>query len=327
MLRICLGALPAERFFILTGSGRNGKGLILKWMCFLLGEELSQELMPLAMLTQTMTGAGPNPEMRKAHRRRLLNWTEPPEEDEEGSNTYRTRKAEVKLLLSEIKRITGESTMTARDCNSNDSRCDLWGTTILQCNQLPRITGKVDDSVVERIVVIDFPLTFTSDEAKLQSNPAKYKPIDTALKEKDFLKEHYCALVQLLFVECPDGNLFISPECKSAANAYLGKQDTFQSFLDEHCIRKEVAPARLWLGVKEMLTAYNEEMGTKLKEKDLKQKLKSHFATAVDYKEKGQAILSDVPLRRNTANGLLNWQMNESDQGEDGGGSKRPRLS
>jgi len=46
---------------------------------------------------------------------------------------------------------------------------------------------------------------------------------------------HYCALVQLLLDECPDGELFIAPECKQAASAYLGGQDPLQSFLDEYC--------------------------------------------------------------------------------------------
>ena len=101
--------------------------------------------------------------------------------------------------------------MQARDCNSNDSRCDLWGTAVLQCNKPPRIVGTIDDSAIERLVVVHFPFTFTSDADKLRSDPAKYKPIDDSLKGAAFMKEHYCALVQLLLDECPDGTLFIAP--------------------------------------------------------------------------------------------------------------------
>ena len=326
MLRLSLGALPAERFWMLTGSGRNGKGLILGWLCFLLGEELSEGLMPMGMLTQPLVGMGATPEMRKAHRRRVLNWSEPPETAEDEAEQYpKASKRGLTLLLSNIKAITGEATMQARDCNSNDSRCDLWGTAVLQCNKPPRIVGTIDDSAIERLVVVHFPFTFTSDADKLRSDPAKYKPIDDSLKGAAFMKEHYCALVQLLLDECPDGALFIAPECKQAASAYLGKQDKLQSFLDEHCVRRETAPMRQWLGVKEMLATYNAEMGTTLKEKDLKEKLKSHRATSADYKEKGQAILSDAPLRRNTANGLLNWRLKAEDEGE-ASDSKRQRM-
>ena len=326
MLRLSLGALPAERFWMLTGSGRNGKGLILGWLCFLLGEELSEGLMPMGMLTQPLVGMGATPEMRKAHRRRVLNWSEPPETAEDEAEQHpKASKRGLALLLSNIKAITGEATMQARDCNSNDSRCDLWGTAVLQCNKPPRIVGTIDDSAIERLVVVHFPFTFTSDADKLRSDPAKYKPIDGSLKGAAFMKEHYCALVQLLLDECPDGALFIAPECKQAASAYLGKQDKLQSFLDEHCVRRETAPMRQWLGVKEMLATYNVEMGTTLKEKDLKEKLKSHHATSADYKEKGQAILSDAPLRRNTANGLLNWRLKAEDEGE-ASDSKRQRM-
>ena len=90
--------------------------------------------------------------------------------------------------------------------------------------------------------------------------------------------------------------------------------------------RLEATPVRQWLGVKEMLTKYNDEMGSMLKEKDLKEKLKSHHATSADYKEKGQAILSDSPLRRNTANGLLNWRLRVPEGGETSG-SKRQRVA
>jgi phage/plasmid-associated DNA primase len=326
MLRLSLGALPAERLWMLTGSGRNGKGLVMGWTCFLLGEELSGGLMPMGMLTQPLVGMGATPEMRKAHRRRVLNWSEPPETAEDGAEQHpKASKRGLALLLSNIKAITGEATMQARDCNSNDSRCDLWGTAVLQCNTPPRIVGTIDDSALERLVVVHFPFTFTSDAEKLRSDPAKYKPIDGSLKGAAFMKEHYCALVQLLLDECPDGAPFIAPECKQAASAYLGKQDKLQSFLDEHCVRRETAPMRQWLGVKEMLATYNAEMGATLKEKDLKEKLKSHRATSADYKEKGQAVLSDAPLRRNTANGLLHWQLKAADEGE-ASGSKRQRV-
>jgi phage/plasmid-associated DNA primase len=280
----------------------------------------------MGMLTQPLAGMGATPEMRKAHRRRVLNWSEPPEADEDEAGPPTTKKRELALLLANIKTITGESTMQARECRSNDSRCDLWGTTVLQCNVKPRIIGRIDDSALERLVVIDFPFTFTSDKDKLRSNPAKYKPLDATLKGDTFMKGHYCALVQLLLDECPDGELFIAPECKQAASAYLGKQDSLQSFLDEHCEREETAPVRQWLGVKDMLAKYNDEMGSKLKEKDLKERLKSHRATSADYKEKGKAILSDAPLRRNTANGLLNWRLKAAEGGE-ASGSKRQRVA
>ena len=315
MLRLSLSALPAERFWMLTGSGRNGKGVILGWLCFLLGEELSEGNMPMGMLTQPLVGTGAAPEIRKAHRCRVLNWSEPPEAAEDEAEPPKARKRGLALLLSNIKTITGESTMPARDCNSNDSRCDLWGTAVLQCNSPPHIIGTIDDSAIERLVVVHFPFTFTSDGEKLRSNPAKYKPIDASLKGTAFMKEHYCALAQLLLDECPDGTLFIAPECKQAASAYLFKQDRLQSFLGEHCVREETAPVRQWLGVKEMLVTYNDEMGSKFREKDLKEKLKTHHATSADYKEKGQAVLSDAPLRRNTANGLLNWRLKAVDEG------------
>ena len=328
MLRLCLSAEAAEKFWMLTGSGRNGKGLVMRWMSFLLGDELFSDGMPMGMLTSPLTGTGASPENRKAHRRRVLNWSEPPEKDDDDAYDKKARKQGLSILLTNIKTITGEATISARDCSSNDSRCELWGTAVLQCNSHPKIIGTIDDSAIERIVMIEFPFTFTADEYKLRNNPSKYKALDTKLKSDAFMKEHYCALVQLLLEECSYDTVFIAPECKQAASVYLGKQDQLQTFLAEQCIREETAPVRQWLGVKEMLARYNDEMSNKLKERDLKEKLKNHRATNTDYKEKGEAVLSDRPLRRNTAIGLLNWRLKSPDQeaGTSERDSKRPRV-
>ena len=144
------------------------------------------------------------------------------------------------------------------------------------------------------------------------------------LKDVNFMEKHYCALVKLLLEECPDGKPFIAPECALAASSYLSTQDSLQSFLDEFCIREETAPVRQWLGVKEVFAKYNEETGAKLKEKDMKEKLKQHRATEGDYYEKGAATLSDRPLRRNTNNGLLNWRLKWQDCSES---SKQQRVA
>ena len=99
-----------------------------------------------------------------------------------------------------------------------------------------------------------------------------------------------------------------------------------QSFLNEHCVREETSPCRQWLGVKEMLLKYNDEMDKRLQEKEIKDKLKNNCNTSNDYKEKGEAVLCDRPLRRNTANGLLNWRLRTADE-RDTSDVKRQRIS
>ena len=322
MLRLCLGARVEEIFWLLTGNGRNGKGLLMLWMEHLQSKALFST-MPICALTVPLDGEGPSPELRKAHRRRILNFTEPPEEeDDEGG--LRTHKKGLRVLLSNVKILTGEPSFTARECRSNDSDCALWSTPILQCNTRPTLVGKIDEAILERIVEVNFPYTFTSDAEKLRSNPDKYKKKDTSLKDKAFMDEHCCALVRLLLEECPDGKLYIAPECKIATNAYLSGQDPFQAFLDEHCTREETAPARQWLGLKDMLARYNTEMDTKLTGATLKKKLNEHLATSSDFKGIGEGVITDTPLKRNSANGLLNWRLKTP--ADEASGSKKQRA-
>ena len=82
MLRLCLGARVEEIFWLLTGNGRNGKGVVMLWMEHLQSKALFST-MPICALTVPLDGEGPSPELRKAHRRRILNFTEPPEEDDD----------------------------------------------------------------------------------------------------------------------------------------------------------------------------------------------------------------------------------------------------
>merc|ERR1712167_355246 len=63
-----------------------------------------------------------------------------------------------------------------------------------------------------------------------ETHHTRFVAVTTQAERRTTQADDYCALVQLLLDECPDGTLFIAPECKQAASAYLGKQDKLQSF-------------------------------------------------------------------------------------------------
>ena len=303
MMRLSLSALPAERFWMLTGSGRNVWGSYWGQLArrgALGGTHADGDAHAAARRHGSDPGDAQSPPTPRAQ----LVGASRDRRRRGGAASHGEPTRPCPALEHQGDHRRGDD--AARDCHSNDSRCDLWGTAVLQGNKPPRIVGTIDDSAVERLVVVHFPFTFTSDGQAAQ-RPDKVQAHRRIAQERG-LHEGALPAVQLLLDECPDGTLFVAPECKRAASVYLGKQEKLQSFLDEHCVRQETAPMRQWLGVKEMLARYNAEMGSALKEKDPRRS-STHRATSADYKEKGQAMLSDAPIRRNTANGLLNWRL------------------
>ena len=132
----------------------------------------------LSLLTKP-TKAGPNTEVRELNKKRMVVFSEPEEEAIEA------------LRLSAIKVLTGNETLNGRGLYEGDSITRMFGTIILECNQLPAILGDKGESARERIAILDFPFTFTDKQDKIDANPATYRPLDKTLKHAGFKEKHY----------------------------------------------------------------------------------------------------------------------------------------
>jgi len=154
VLRNGLSGVRPERFIILTGEGRNGKGLLVEWLLFLLGDYGTPGA--LAVITEKQK-PGANTELRGQHKKRAVIYSEPEEAAIEA------------IRLSEIKRLTGNEIVNARGLWDARDKTEMHAVQILECNQLPVILGDKGESARERVVVIHFPFTFTDDAAKLAS--------------------------------------------------------------------------------------------------------------------------------------------------------------
>jgi hypothetical protein len=225
VLRNGLSGFREELFIILTGGGRNGKGLIIElyqWMCGGYSKPGHDEL-----LTKPIK-SGPNTELRSLHKKRSVVWTEP----EEG--------AVEAIRLANVKKLTGDESHDARGLYSSDSDTRIMATSMLQCNELPHILGDKGTSVRERLVVIDFPMTFTDDPQLLKEQPQTHRRKDKSLKLPAFKEEHYCALFDYLVNSYPiEGDetglgIYITEQSKQRAGKYLDAHDFFPSWLSEH---------------------------------------------------------------------------------------------
>jgi len=144
-LATCLYQIYIEKFILMNGSGRNGKGVLTELMMALLGK-YGYNGASSTLLAPLKTGA--NPELANMHKKRMIVYREP--EAEKAS-----------LNISTIKEITGGDKLNARGLYKGNTETILSGTYIMECNDRPLINGKLDEAAVERWVDILFPSFFT----------------------------------------------------------------------------------------------------------------------------------------------------------------------
>ena len=176
------------------------------------------------------------------HKKRWLLFSEP----EDGINE--------KVRLSNVKALTGNERHKARGLYSSDDDTRVWATNVCECNQLPPIVGDKGNAAQERIKVFPFQVEFTSDQAKIEADPIRYKHANNELKGSRFKEDHYCAFFQYIIGSVEGTEPIIPTVCKELGIKYLMQNDDFSNwFLDNY---EQVAGAIV--GVREVYREYRE---------------------------------------------------------------------
>ena len=223
-LRTCLIGSRPELFIIFTGGGRNGKGVVVELIQFLLN--VYSLAGHLCMLTKAFK-SGPNTELREMNKKRCIIWSEPEEDAMES------------LRLSNIKMLTGNENQNGRGLYNENSVTRMFATCILECNKPPDILGDKGEAARERICFLHFPMTFTNDRQKLAANPDTYRPLDETLKSTTFKETHYCALFKFLattplLADVPIDKVHITEASRVQAGIYLDNNDFMPSWITEN---------------------------------------------------------------------------------------------
>ena len=205
-----------ENLFLANGCGRNGKGLINELMFELMGGYAYK--LSIDVLTKETKRTGANPEMANLHKIRLALANEP--EDN------------VKLLMGIIKELTGGNETTARALYSSRTRTLLHLLLLLECNKKPLIAGRIDTSVLERIVDIPFEACFVSNEEDVDESKYIYlKNIE--YKTEAWRKQHYSALFRYLLDNAP-AKLYIPDRIKNLSRQYVLGSDEMYAWIKEN---------------------------------------------------------------------------------------------
>jgi len=213
-----------EKFINANGSGGNGKGVINELAEMMFGN-YAYNCANAVLLNPIKDGN--NPTVASMKHKRIIFYREPDTTEQK------------KLNIATIKELTGGKSVNARMNYSNDTKTVLVGTHILECNERPKLSGRVDDAVVRRLIDIPFRSVFTSNpdeyfgEFVFKKNE-HYKSTEFQNKMRCVLFRTLCGYWKEYTQKNENIDEFVCESVKERTSAYLEANDELKSWFDEH---------------------------------------------------------------------------------------------
>jgi P4 family phage/plasmid primase-like protien len=220
-LATCMvGGNPAQKFHILTGSGSNGKSMLMILMATCLGTYACKA--PISLLTQERGKAGQaSPELARMKGKRFVTMQEP----EQGAN----------IKTGIMKELSSCEKMTVRDlfAGSKDMiDVDLQAHFHLSCNDKPKVDAQ-DGGTWRRLCVINFPNKFVANPTKPNELPED-KTIQIKVESTEWAE----CMMNYLIALFREGNGFrkLTPPAKvlEYTNEYKDETDVIGRFIREY---------------------------------------------------------------------------------------------
>ena len=278
ILRTGLSGRRLERLVVANGSGRNGKGVINELFQYLLGNYFIK--LPIDLLTKNINLMGANPQIANLHKKRLALASEPAD----GCS----------LKMNTIKEITGCNSISARGLYQEETNTEMYLTLLLEANMKPILDGNMDDAILERILDIPFPNSFTTDTDKIDN--VKYFKANPLYKQEHFKKQHYSALFKYI-LDNTDNKLYVPEEIKQRSKSYVMDNDDFLGWItDNYILTNDDNDV---IKIKDIFNCYKNgdyynNMTKKQKRqnnyKNFSEKIKHHLVLRKKYKEDKQFI-------------------------------------
>jgi P4 family phage/plasmid primase-like protien len=215
-LALCLhGRKKYEKFFVWTGTGGNGKGLISEMLKRVLGDYY--HTVPHQVLTKGQDKKDATcPPLAKAKGKRAVAASEPEADD--------------KLQVGAIKEWTGGDTVTARDLYRSTVSFVPQFVLFLQTNTIPQL-NRPDGGIQRRLEVVQFPFQFVPEVIE-----PHHKKINIELKEKIIKSEAWRNEMWYLLLEAyrllnAEG-LVVPSAITEATTGYIDDQNPIKEWLE-----------------------------------------------------------------------------------------------
>ena len=169
-IALCLCGLRIhEEFYIWTGAGGNGKGLLaLLVMMAFGGKEGYYHPVPASVLTKPSDGKNAtNSSIAMAKGKRVMMATEPDDKDQ--------------IQIAALKEMTGGDPITARQLYKDPITFTLQCGIFIQANTIPKMSKLDANALTRRLRCIPFPFDFKDEDDVVEDTNMRVK--DTSLKQ------------------------------------------------------------------------------------------------------------------------------------------------
>ena len=275
-LATCLSGVFTQRFHILTGSGSNGKSMLMNLCSTAFGEYCYKA--NIAMFTQKRGAAGAaSPELIRMKGKRFVFMSEPDEGEP--------------LSTGFMKEMTSSEKVTGRDLFAGSKEMvefDVQAKCHLACNDKPKVNSN-DGGTWRRLKVIDFPMKFVTDP-----KAANELPVDESIMHKVLSQEWAeCFMAYLVHLHREGKgltNLAPPKEVDAYTNEYKVESDAIARFLSEYVHPVETA-------VTDPTEGYEKVTWTAILVafKEWKRQNEVYAATVVELKKRVEALYGKAP--------------------------------
>lgn len=209
-----------ELFFVFTGSGGNGKGMLDKSLFSVLGNYY-KTINITQLTTYEKDGNRANSELAKCQYARCVITSEP--DTDKGA----------KLITPTIKKWTGNDLLTCRELHGKTFQFEPRFTLGIQTNGVPDLSIN-DGGIQRRMKIIELPYKFVEDKGQMLNENEKYG--DSSLKDLVKTPEYRNAMLFLLidtWIE-NNGKFYENSKVQSFTNEYFDSQNPIKLWFNEN---------------------------------------------------------------------------------------------
>ena len=283
LISSCLeGANREQAYYIMTGSGGNGKSKLVELMRYTLGDYLTS-LSTTAITRKRPDSGAANPDIIKIKNKRMIIMQEP--DPNEPLNTSR------------MKQFSGEDDVEARGLFQDQETFKITGKLFMSCNKLPPIHS-MDNGTWRRIRVLPFEARFV-DQGDAAYDPSKnvfYKDFTLDAKLKSWRQSFFGLLVHYYETRYLRGGLNPPPVVMQVSNQYKYNHDSFAKFF-ETCMRKnpeapDITFSRIYKTYNAWCSNLSGSSGAKLKSEEFKNRLEEKLNATITKDVRGIQLFS-----------------------------------
>lgn len=220
LIASCLEGYTAARFPILTGTGGNGKTILMEFLQETFGE-YACTVSTTIFTHKSGSPSAASPEISRIQNVRLVT----AEETEEGST----------INVARMKELTGGNKITCRKLFEDVEEFKPQAHWFLVCNNLPKISSD-DGGTWRRVGCVEFVSSFVDNphDDKYSDNPYVFPRDDEiGIKLAEFREVFFSYLVNVIYPEFKKFGIKEPKEVEMKTNSYRQDNDLFYQYIRE----------------------------------------------------------------------------------------------